>query len=103
MATNPSNLSTDEWEIRVGEQFRAARLAADHDQESLAEIAGVSVGAVKNLENGRGSTLKTIVRLARALELTDWLSSIAPPVTVSPIAMLRTGTPSRSRVSRNRG
>ena len=46
MATNQSNLSTDEWEIRVGEQFRAARLAADHDQESLAEIAGVSVGAL---------------------------------------------------------
>lgn len=95
---HPAALSTDEWEARVGAQFRAARISAGLDQAALAARAGTSLGALKNLENGRGSTLKTIVHVARALGLTDWLGSIAPPITVSPIALLRSGTPARSRV-----
>ena len=94
----PSSLSTDDWEARVGAQFRAARITAGLDQAALAALAGTSLGAVKNLENGRGSTLKTIVHISRALGLTGWLESVAPPITVSPIAMLRSGTPARSRV-----
>ena len=97
-ATGAAALSTDEWEGRVGAQFRAARISAGLDQSALAARAGTSLGAVKNLENGRGSTLKTIVHVARALGLTGWLETIAPPITVSPIALLRSGTPARSRV-----
>jgi len=97
-AASAPALSTDDWEARVGAQFRAARISAGLDQAALATLAGTSLGAVKNLENGRGSTLKTIVHIARALNLTGWLESVAPPITVSPIAMLRSGTPARSRV-----
>ena len=97
-SSSTASLSTDDWEARVGTQFRAARIGAGLDQSALAALAGTSLGAVKNLENGRGSTLKTIVHIARALGLTGWLESIAPPITVSPIALLRSGTPARSRV-----
>lgn len=96
--------STEEWEQRIGEQFRDLRLAHGLDQAELADASGVSLGAVKNLEQGKGSTLKTLVKVARSLDRGDWLLSVAPPVTVSPIEILRTGRARRrSRVYRPRG
>lgn len=79
----------EEWEALVGEAVRAERVAADLDQVRLAALADVSVGALSNLERGRGSSLKTLVAVVRALGRTDWLESLAPPVTVSPMQMLR--------------
>jgi transcriptional regulator with XRE-family HTH domain len=96
--------STDDWEATVGEQFRTLRLSRNLDQAQLAELAGVSLGSVKGLEQGRGSTLKTIVRLARALDREDWLRGLAPRPTVSPIDVLRSSrTEPRRRVYRARG
>ncbi len=65
------------------------RIASDLDQTRLAELADVSVGALSNLERGKGSSLKTLVAVVRAMGRTDWLEALAPPVTVSPIQMLR--------------
>jgi len=56
-----------EWETLVGEQVRDARIAADLDQARLAALADVSVGALSNLERGKGSSLKTMVAVIRAL------------------------------------
>ena len=100
--SNADGISTSDWEQRLGAQFRAARLQADLDQASLAKLANVSEGAVKALETGRGSTLKTMVKILRALNRTDWLEAFAPKVSVSPLQALKgTATP-RQRVSRNR-
>lgn len=98
-----SHPSTLEWEQRVGEQVRALRLDRGLDQASLGELADVGVTSIKNLENGRGSSLRTIVRVLRALDATSWLESLAPTPTVSPIDLLRSAeaTP-RRRVSRTR-
>jgi len=96
--------STEEWEAAVGEQFRSLRLARGLDQAQLAALAGVSLGSVKSLEQGRGSTLKTIVRLARALDREDWLRGLSARPSVSPIDVLRSSrTQPRRRVYRSRG
>lgn len=98
------DLSTDEWEAAIGEQVRSLRLGKNLDQSQLAELAGVSLGSVKSLEQGRGSTLKTVIRLARALDRDDWLRGLAPRPTVSPIDVLRSSrTEPRRRVYRSRG
>jgi transcriptional regulator with XRE-family HTH domain len=97
-----TQLSTDDWEQRIGEQLRRARLTAGLDQIELAERSDVSIGALRNLERGNGSTLRTLVRVARSLGLQSWLGSLAPAVTVSPIDVLRGGRPERSRVYRPR-
>ena len=94
--------STSEIEARLGEQFRALRIAAGFDQSQLADHAGVSLGSVKNLEQGKGSSLRTVVRVARALGRDDWLSSLAPRVTVSPIDVFRSRREPRQRVYRSR-
>jgi hypothetical protein len=49
----------------------------------------VSVTALSSLERGKGSSLKTLVAVVRALGRDDWLQSLAPPVTVSPMQLLR--------------
>jgi transcriptional regulator with XRE-family HTH domain len=105
MAVDRSRLTTDEWEAVIGAEVRAARIAADLDQSQLATRADVSLGAVKNLEAGRGSTLRTLVRVVRALGRSEWLEALAPRVTVSPLAMLASRRPAslpRQRVSHRR-
>jgi transcriptional regulator with XRE-family HTH domain len=97
--------TTDEWEAVIGAEIRAARIAAHLNQLELARRADVSLGAVKNLETGKGSSLKTLVRVVRALGRTEWLESLAPSITVSPLAMLSSKRPTslpRQRVSRSR-
>jgi DNA-binding XRE family transcriptional regulator len=61
-----NTLDTLDWEQQLGAQFRAARLEAELDQATLAKRANVSEGAIKALEAGRGSTLKTLVKVLRA-------------------------------------
>jgi transcriptional regulator with XRE-family HTH domain len=97
------SLDSGEWEQRLGEQFRALRIAAGLDQATLAERAGLSIGAVRGLERGTGSSLKTVVQVSRSLGREDWLASIAPRVSVSPIDVARSGRRTRSRVYRPRG
>ncbi|MHB8452058.1 MAG: helix-turn-helix domain-containing protein [Mycobacteriales bacterium] len=94
-----SHRTIPEWETLVGAQVRAARIASELDQERLAALADVSVGALSNLERGKGSSLKTVVAVIRALGRTDWLEALAPPVTVSPLHLLRArGKSPRTRV-----
>ncbi|MGO9872877.1 MAG: helix-turn-helix transcriptional regulator [Acidimicrobiia bacterium] len=83
------NLTVEEWELRVGRQIRAARVANGVDQAQLASLANVSLATLSNLERGKGSTLKTVIAVVRALGQTDWLENLAPEVSVSPMQMLR--------------
>jgi len=94
--------STAEIEAQFGEQVRALRITAGLDQAQLASRAGLSLGAVKNLEQGNGSSLRTVVRVVRALGRDDWLGSLAPRVGVSPIDVLRSRREPRKRVYRQR-
>ena len=51
----------EEMEAAFGQQLRDLRLRRNIDQRQLAEQAGVALNAVKNLENGRGATLTSLV------------------------------------------
>jgi transcriptional regulator with XRE-family HTH domain len=72
----------------VGAQVRDLRLRQNLRQADLARLANVSLSAVQNLEHGAGSSLKTLVQVARALGRADWLESLAPPRTISPMQLL---------------
>jgi len=88
-----------EHESELGEQLRNLRLNQNLDQITLSERAGVSVGALKNLESGQGSTLKTLIAVLRVLGREQWLASVAPIATINPLSMPRT-TQTRQRASR---
>lgn len=93
------NLTPDALEFCLGERLRAFRLSRNLDQKTLAERAGVSVRALRNLESGQGSTLKTLVRVLRALGRQEWLNTIAPVATINPLTLTRDAQP-RQRASR---
>jgi transcriptional regulator with XRE-family HTH domain len=90
----------EELEADVGDQIRSLRLRQNIDQATLAMRAGCSVSAIKSLESGNGSTLRTIVAIVRALGREDWLRNVAPMATISPLNMPKAGnTRQRARSS----
>jgi transcriptional regulator with XRE-family HTH domain len=66
------------------------RLRQNIDQRHLADQAGVALNVVKRLEAGRGTTLKSLIKVLRALGRTDWLNTLAPVVSISPLQMAKT-------------
>jgi transcriptional regulator with XRE-family HTH domain len=92
----------EEMEAAFGQQLRDLRLRRNIDQRQLAEQAGVALNAVKNLENGRGATMTSLVKVLRSLGRADWLETLAPAVTISPMQMLKAKQP-RQRASKTKG
>jgi transcriptional regulator with XRE-family HTH domain len=85
--------TVEEWENIIGNQVRELRLRLNMDQRVLAERAGVSWSAVKNLEGGKGVALKTLIRALRILGREEWLENLSPVTTISPMQMTRTKEP----------
>jgi transcriptional regulator with XRE-family HTH domain len=96
------SMTTEEWEVTLGRQLRDLRLRQNVDQRQFAEQAGVALNVVKNLEAGKGATVKSLVKVLRILDRIEWLDSLAPAVSISPLQMLKS-RPSRQRASRGKG
>ena len=87
--------SAGEWESYIGGQIRALRIRKNLMQEELSARAGVSKSALFSLENGKGSTVRTLVMVLNALGETAWMENLAPDVSVSPVQMMNLGKPRR--------
>ncbi len=82
-------MRTDELERQLGERLRALRIRRDLTQAELAEAANVSLGALKRLERGLGSTTTTLVSVLRALDEVRWLEALGPgPTRFNPLDVL---------------
>lgn len=66
----------DEITAELGLRLKAVRLSQSLTQADLAEQAGVSVGTVKALEKTGQTSVASLVRVVRALGLTDQLQSL---------------------------
>ncbi|MFT3755758.1 MAG: helix-turn-helix transcriptional regulator [Pseudoxanthomonas sp.] len=60
----------------LGARLRAQRLAQDLPQRELAQMAGLSLGALRKLEANGQSSLETLVRVVQALGLTGELEHL---------------------------
>jgi transcriptional regulator with XRE-family HTH domain len=96
-----SSKTPEEMEVEFGQQLRDLRLRRNIKQRELAGQAGIALNAVKNLENGRGATLTSLVKILRTLGRTDWLNTLAPTVGISPMQMLKAKQP-RQRASKSK-
>lgn len=94
-------MTANELQAELGAQIRRIRIRQDMDQRETAEKAGVSERAVRGLETGTGSTLRTLVLVLKALNAIDNIQAIAPQASVSPMALLR-GIRNPKRVGRPR-
>ncbi len=79
----------EEWAAELGRHLHDLRLRQNIDQRQLADRADVALNAVKNLEGGKGSTVISLIRVLRALGREEWLSTLAPQVSISPLQMLK--------------
>lgn len=86
----PAN-TIEEFEMDVGEQIKSLRLKQNIERTTLALRAGCSVSALKNLESGNGSSLRTLIKIVRTLGRDDWLRNVAPMATISPLNMPKNG------------
>jgi transcriptional regulator with XRE-family HTH domain len=83
-------MRNDELEQRLGERLRALRIQRDLTQAELAAAANVSLGALKRLERGMGSTTTTLVSVLRALDQERWLDALGPaPSRFNPLDVLQ--------------
>ncbi len=89
--------------IELGSRLRLHRLARVWTQQELAARAGVALSAVKNLESGGNATLRTMIKVAQAMSLTQDLAGTFEPQAIASIAeMERAAAPPRQRVRRRR-
>lgn len=66
-------------EAEIGAVLRGLRKTEKLSQQALADRANISLGAVKNIESGKGSSLRTLLRVLRALDRLDWLEALERP------------------------
>jgi transcriptional regulator with XRE-family HTH domain len=82
------SLTTQEWEQKIGDQIRSLRLRKNIEQTKVANQSGVSLSALKNLESGKGASIKTLIKVLRVLDRVEWLTTLAPAITISPLQLL---------------
>ena len=81
--------TNEEFEQSVGENVRTLRLQRNLDQATVAERSGISVRALRNLEQGAGSTVRTLLSVMRALGRESWFDAMAPVATINPLNLPR--------------
>ncbi len=78
-----------ELETALGENLKMLRLQKNLDRQTLCNRAGISMNALRHLETGQGATVKTLIRVVRALDRQGWLAGVAPRVSINPLHMVR--------------
>jgi|GEM_PF-1180366 len=83
-------LNATDTEIEIGATIRQARIKKGLSLDDTAARANLSPTAVRNLELGRGSTLRTMLKVLAVIEETQLFSYwIDSKKEFSPIARLR--------------
>lgn len=92
MDTNPlvSARTSEEWEGEFGISLQRLRIIRKMTQVELAKASNISLSTIQNLESGKGSTVRSMIAVVRALGKTDWLDAIKPLAPkISPMELLR--------------
>lgn len=96
------NQTLKEMEAELGARLKDYRVNFRRlDQVTVAERSGISVRALRNLETGNGSSLRTLIAVLRTLGRETWLETIAPAATINPLMLTRQAQP-RQRASKPR-
>jgi transcriptional regulator with XRE-family HTH domain len=100
------NQTLGEWEVSIGAAIRQLRIEAGLDQEALADRANVSRSSVQALEGGKGTRLRTLLAILRALGRSDLFETIMPSAQPSPmqaLAIARRAAKTPQRFRENEG
>jgi transcriptional regulator with XRE-family HTH domain len=76
----------------MGRRIEAYRLSRNLRQSDLAEMTGLSPSTILRIEQGKGGTIDTLVRILQALDCADRIELVVPVAGLNPLdPMVRTG------------
>lgn len=84
-----SYFTKKELELKLGKDVKELRLLQNISRETLCDHADISLNALRHLEDGTGASIKTLISVAIVLNKVDWLSSIAPQISINPLRMVK--------------
>lgn len=76
-------------ELEIGRRLSQMRIAQDFSQEQLAKEAGISRRTITRVENGKGTSLDTLIRVSRVLGVLEFLIEVFPENSIQPVARLK--------------
>jgi putative transcriptional regulator len=91
--------TTDEILSELGARLQRYRLQQDRTIEELAATAGIGERTLVRAEGGENTTLRTLVKVLRALGRVEAFDAFLPPPLVSPIQLAATSGRERQRAS----
>ena len=71
--------SREEMLEALGTSLRESRLVLNISQQTAADRSGISLKAVRNIEDGKNASTCSLLSLCRTLGKTDWILNLAPP------------------------
>lgn len=88
----------------VGLQLKQMRLEQNITQKELQQLSGVSAFSISSVENGKNTSVLTLIQLLRALRRFDVLEPFFREPQVSPIAYARlmASQPEKKRVVKSK-
>ena len=79
-------LTDDAIMRQIGSKLKELRIIKGMKQTELSKASGVSVFTISAVENGKSTSLLTIIQMLRALENLDYLTQFFQQQEISPIA-----------------
>lgn len=75
----------------LGSRYRTYRIASQMTQKEVAEQSGVSLLTIRRFETCKtyNITLSNLIALLKAIDMTEGLNELLPPMPVSPYAMAK--------------
>jgi len=84
-----NNMSNTALLTEIGSRLKSLRVAQNKDQQQFAYEAGLSLRTLSRLENGHSVSFEAVLKVRRALGLTERLDLLIPTVDISPVEQAR--------------
>ncbi|MBN1187728.1 MAG: helix-turn-helix transcriptional regulator [Bacteroidales bacterium] len=94
------SLTEDQILSEIGKRLKEIRLNLDMSQKKLGELIGKAPDEISRIESGKPITLKSFLRILRALDKLENLDTAIQTPGISPIEMMKMEEKKRKRASK---
>ncbi len=83
----------------IGRRLKCERLNTNLTHKELAKISSISIRTIKNVEDGKNTSITTLIEIFRALNILENFESFLPSSDVSPVQLATLKGERRKRAS----
>jgi transcriptional regulator with XRE-family HTH domain len=84
-----NSLSDTDIVVEIGKRLKEYRLKKRFTQQELAEMAGISIFSVAQIERGKAVSVSILLPVLRTLRLLENLELLLPEIGLSPVELLK--------------